>query len=55
MIVENWISDQIMCIKYIPCKDFLVRLKSQDDTDVDSFEEILEHCGFFITCFILYN
>ena len=31
-----------MCIKYGPCRDFVVHLRSQEDTDVDSFIEIPE-------------
>ena len=31
-----------MCIKDGPCKDFPVRLRSQENTDVDPFEEIPE-------------
>ena len=38
-------DDKTMSIKYGPCRGFLVRLRSQEDTDVDSFKEIPWLCG----------
>ena len=33
-------DDQIMCIKYGPCKDLLARLQGLEESDIDPFEAI---------------
>ena len=45
--LDSYEDDQIMCIKYGPCKDLLARLQGLEESDIDPFEAIPDDgfCG----------